>query len=759
MNVQRVFVLVTWASAMVSAFGAVTMTAGTAASRTPYPRSLSGITYAGGNTYYAVADDNGPEGGLYKYTVSVSADGKSVTSQSISTNNVIKLPNTYDLEGVAFDPASGNVWAADETRETIKEYDPTTGAVVSEIPVPAVIKNYNVGNYGMESLTISGDGLTMWTSNEEALTCDGARSSPTNGTTVRLVKYVRETVCDTFRLAAMYPYTTDKLLHETCSSCRHGVADMVALPDDSLLIVERDYSKWGTLPDDFAYSIYRVTDSDLAAATDVKDVSSLKSAAWTAVKKTKVVEDINLKFVNYEGLCLGPRLENGNISLLLVSDAGDGSTNSKILPFVLSGLDIRTLNFPAPASGDAPSLVGSNYRFLNGTTVSVSLAGEGLAPVAYTNDGARVATASWTLTASRRSGTGTTASFAVSGDDTLEWTVSDSSARSPIVAHDTFEEPAAGTSSDNLPGWGDSGTVVAATYSAPSVGTPMQRANHTQVLAVDTQLSRDYAAKSATRQQLDMMVKVLRPAEDEEASWGAGCQAGIHVRSDGRIMAVHADGAGGMTTTLAAETVFAEGEWVRVTMALDYTLAQPVFVLRLNGAYCGTYPCAGGKRSIAGFDLVGDTAVDDVIFTDGDPDFEIAEEAMVSSGKPKDLKVASAWFDRYGLDWQALGADADGDGLKAWEEYLAGSSPTDNTSVFKIIGFAAEGETVEVAFSGELPRPDFLVVRGCAELGGVETTLDGAVTTREDSVSVWRAKVPSNFRFFRACIQEKGMMR
>lgn len=338
------------------AWGAVTMTAGTAVSRPTYPRSLSGITYAGGNTYYAVADDNGPEGGLYAYTVTLSADGKFVTGQSISTNAVIKLPNACDLEGVAFDPASGNVWAVDETRETIKEYDPRTGAVVSELEVPAIIRNYNVGNYGMESLAISGDGLTMWTANEEALTCDGSRASPTNTTTVRLVKFVRETVRDRFRLAAMYPYTTDKLLHDTCSSCRHGVADLVALPDESLLVLERDYSSWGVLPDDFAYSIYRVTSADLAAATEIKDVPSLKTAAWTAVKKTKIAENINLKFVNYEGLCLGPRLANGGVSLLLVSDAGDGNTSSMILPFVLTGLDIRVLDFPAPASGDTASV-------------------------------------------------------------------------------------------------------------------------------------------------------------------------------------------------------------------------------------------------------------------------------------------------------------------------------------------------------------------------------------------------------------------
>ena len=43
-----------------------------------------------------------------------------------------------------------------------------------------------------------------------------------------------------------------------------------------------------------------------------------------------------ISFGNYEGICLGPRLPNGDWSVLLVSDAGDGLSPSVILPMVLS---------------------------------------------------------------------------------------------------------------------------------------------------------------------------------------------------------------------------------------------------------------------------------------------------------------------------------------------------------------------------------------------------------------------------------------
>lgn len=102
------------------------------------PASLSGITWAGGNMYYAVSDDvfTG-EVGLYPLTIELATNGLSVISCSIpSSTNRISLAEAYDLEAVAFDAASGTVWAADETRGTVKEYRVTDGAVVRTLSLP-----------------------------------------------------------------------------------------------------------------------------------------------------------------------------------------------------------------------------------------------------------------------------------------------------------------------------------------------------------------------------------------------------------------------------------------------------------------------------------------------------------------------------------------------------------------------------------------------------------------------------------------------
>ena len=156
------------ATAALAAFSAqgITITKGS-----PYTRSarggLSGITYAGGSSYYIV-QDNGDGRGLYSATINLSSDGKSITGYSLSASPVVPS-GTSDTEGVAYDPASGNVWIAEEEGKTIKEYNPQAGTEIQSLTIPAVLKRIN-GNFGFESLTISGDGLTLWTCNDDSQT-------------------------------------------------------------------------------------------------------------------------------------------------------------------------------------------------------------------------------------------------------------------------------------------------------------------------------------------------------------------------------------------------------------------------------------------------------------------------------------------------------------------------------------------------------------------------------------------------------------
>ena len=419
--------------AAAAACGEVSVVRGTAYARTAVPKSLSGITFVGGNRFWTVADD-GSEGGVYECEIDLNDAGTAISAFSIcSTNDRVRLGSASDLEGCAFDPATGNVWASDEGGRSIREYDSETGEKLRSIAIPAILSGYRY-NFGFEALTISGDGLALWTANEEALECDGAISSHAAGTTVRLAKFTRPTVRDVFALEAMYAYTTDPWTNEYNYSgkARCGVAGLCALPDGSLLVLERELSFSGTsglalyLGNLLAWKLYRVANPE--AATDVKGWPSLKEGGWTGAEKELLASDGGLLFAtgNFEGVCLGPRLANGDLSVLLISDSGDGYSRPMIYPLVLSGLDVRTLDFPEPdvslGADASASIVGSNYRFLAGARVESALSGSAAAAARYAADGSSVPVPEWTLSSDAASGEGAVASFEVAGDDTLLWT-------------------------------------------------------------------------------------------------------------------------------------------------------------------------------------------------------------------------------------------------------------------------------------------------------------------------------------------------
>ncbi len=291
----------------------------------PRPASLSGITWAGGSRYYAVADDASTgEVGLYSLTATLSSNGISVVSCDLDpTNRCVRLVGARDLEDVAFDAANGTVWAVDETCHTLREYNVRDGSIVRNLELPEILAKHRA-NLGLESLSLSEDGLTLWTCTEEALTCDGPRSSAATGTTVRLVKFTRPTVRGDFAFAGMYPYTTDKWEQrfDFKGQGRRGVSALCALPDGSLLVLERELSFGGSKPllaaqtASLFYAIYQV---DPCGGSKIKLFSGGGSVFTSG---------------NHEGLCLGPVLSDGRRSVLVVSDAGDGISPAFIRPFV-----------------------------------------------------------------------------------------------------------------------------------------------------------------------------------------------------------------------------------------------------------------------------------------------------------------------------------------------------------------------------------------------------------------------------------------
>ena len=714
---------------------------------------ISGITWAGGNLYYAV-DDNDKK--LYPLTLAIGTDG-SLAASGITIGTGVTMSGAADAEGCAFDPCSGKLWVSDETGAKIREYDPETGALLRTAPVPAIQGQY-YGNYSLEALTISGDGRTMWTANEESLKCDGTNSTLTAGSTVRLTRFTRESVHANWTADGQWAYLTQPIAENSnqylASSARNGVAALTALPDGTLLVLERGYRGWGSVADDFKNYIYAV---NFSGATDITDIPSLKEATYTRVGKTLLWSDMELKVVNYEGMCLGPRLADGSSVLVVIADGGSGG-NEKIMTLKLSGLNIRTMTF-AEAGGAEP--VGGPYRYVNGATVTATLPGAG-SP--YEMD-TRVH-AAWQAPANGASGEGSTASFTISADDTLTWsTVTNASL--PMLAADSFERLPSGAEAPDIAGWSGDGYVAEATYAAPvPAGYPLGDETHTAVLVVDGDVVRDYADIPGDGSMVDAMVRVTCESADNPVADADG-QVALFFDAQGLATLQHKtpNGSTRLRTALSTRT-FANGDWVRASFLLDYAndpAGTAWCQIRLDGEPCVTdagvrsplNPVSPGSwyrtldasaTKVSSLLLRGTGAVDDVAFYDAEGELEFANPNATTNG------VTYTWLTENGLPWDPA-LDADGDGFDARAEFAVGTDPLNDEDFFRIVdtGFDANGR-FQVRFLGTASTSAFRVYAS-DDLSLPEsewTVATGTVTRGADGLNVWTQTGDSgNTRFFR----------
>lgn len=399
-------------------------------------------------------------------------------------------------------------------------------------------------------------------------------------------------------------------------------------------------------------------------------LEALTNATYTAVNKgTSLIsfQSGNMsKMIVYEGICLGPRLSDGSLAVYLVSDGGatksqwpvTAYTVSRLCALKLSGRDVVTVNYPTPSGGTVkPS--GTNYRYLNGTAITSTLTHGATAPTAYTNNGTTVVSASWS--AGSASGSGTQAVFSVTGDTTVNWTLTSSTAVTEIGSHDSFERFAVGTSAGNIAAWSGSGVVEALTYVPPvPPGYPMPRETHTKVLNTSGSSVRTLPDNISGNRHIDLMIEVRR-SQVLLADATAPARIKLRVDSDGCFCLWHLKRVDDVWTadwTRVSDKVYADGDWVRVGLDLEDCNGVGFCRVKLDGSVCPTaagvrspanlIPCgtwyriaSGTVAEIAQLEFTG-TRVDDLLIT---TDAFIAEHTGPTSTNGIDF----AWFDEAGL--------------------------------------------------------------------------------------------------------------
>lgn len=320
---------------------------------------LSGIVYVGDNQYLVVSDLHAR---IHRLSIEVDPTTGRILSAEFGEPLALtdslgdELPESDqgpDREGIALDPATDSVWIANEqtgsdtTFPSISQHSLETGAMMAMVPASPRSELFVFSkartNQSLESLTRNADKGEIWTANEQALTVDGGLPTRSNGAVVRLQRL--DSGC---RPMTQYAYVTAPLSAMTASRVVEwgisGVVDLLALSGDVLLVLER--AVVGGLVGKPTVRI-RIYEVNRAGATDISrqqwaDGLIDSTEPYVPVEKRLLVEltgktgpESNF---NFEGLALGPRLESGERSLILIADNGTG-TSQTLYALRLVGLD------------------------------------------------------------------------------------------------------------------------------------------------------------------------------------------------------------------------------------------------------------------------------------------------------------------------------------------------------------------------------------------------------------------------------------
>ena len=182
----------------------------------------------------------------------------------------------------------------------------------------AVIGRLEGERLSIEGLAFTPDGSALWIAMEAPLYQDGPVPSLEKGAFARFTRVDRQG-----RVLGQYAYPVDRIpVAPTGGRKRadNGVSEILATDNGTLLVVERS----GREVDEgvFQYAV-RLYETGVGDASDVSRTASLVDTEFVPMRKRLVLDLFTAGIGdtdNLEGAAWGPRLPNGNATLLLVSD-------------------------------------------------------------------------------------------------------------------------------------------------------------------------------------------------------------------------------------------------------------------------------------------------------------------------------------------------------------------------------------------------------------------------------------------------------
>ena len=204
-------------------------------------------------------------------------------------------------------------------------------------------------NYNFESLAFDSARQYLWTIPESTLRKDGQPATPQNGLAnqLRLMRFDwgkmkenrnKEAYSEQVsseqvnskqdsRYMTTYAYQMDQpSTHKKADIYVMGVSELCALPDGQLLVLEREAFipkiKIGAFCKCKLYLVNPLNSENFSMKENISsDTPFLKKKLLTEWKTGLSLS--KRSFANYEGMCLGPKLEDGSQVVILLSDSQD----------------------------------------------------------------------------------------------------------------------------------------------------------------------------------------------------------------------------------------------------------------------------------------------------------------------------------------------------------------------------------------------------------------------------------------------------
>lgn len=308
---------------------------------------LSGIDYYNG-IYYLVCDDaSDPR----YYTATIDIDKQKINN--ITFNNAIKIKDSthyLDIEAIRYNPISNKIMITSEGSIN-KQKDPSLFSVDSEghidsfFEVPKEFKATSPqkprNNGTLEGLSLSTTKKGLWIAMELPLGSDGPEPKITATKSPIRITYIDN---QTKKPTKQFTYLLDKIAKKPNGNFAvNGLTDILEYKSNHFFVIERSYSS-GLGTQGNTIKIFSI---DTSKATNTLTNNNLLTSDYIPATKVLLFDFESVRSLltnesidNIEGITFGPKLKNGNNTLILVADNNFNKLGKQLNQFII--LEILT---------------------------------------------------------------------------------------------------------------------------------------------------------------------------------------------------------------------------------------------------------------------------------------------------------------------------------------------------------------------------------------------------------------------------------